>query len=136
MVARSEAEERRWAAEPLRQVRERRDADASAHEQRSFHAETESVAERSEDGQPLAAGGADERACPGPDGVDQEAELAGPREAEAHRARQHPPGRAEHEELARVARDEGPPLDAEELYGPMRSVPMTLSRARRMFLLQ
>ena len=36
------------------------------------------------------------------DRVDQERELAGRREAEAHRPRQQPAGRLEHEELARV----------------------------------
>ena len=41
---------------------------------------------------------------PGPTGVDEEAELAGGREAEAERPRQEPTRRLEHEELAGDAR--------------------------------
>ena len=107
-----EAEKRRWAAEPLRQVRNGAMPMPPPTSSGRSTLRQNPLLSGPRTGQPLAAGGVDERACPWPDGVDQEAELAGPREAETHRARQHPPGRAEHEELARVARDEGPSLDA------------------------
>ena len=57
---------------------------------------------------------------PGPDRIDQKRELAGRREAERKRARQQPPGRLEHEELARRPGIEVSALEAEQRVGADR----------------
>ena len=83
----------------------------------------EAVAERAEDVDRVAGLERGERARPGPDRVDQERELARRREAEAHRPRQQPPGRLEHEELARDRPARAPPRSTRSsVYGPTASV--------------
>ena len=59
-----------------------------------------------------------ERARPGSDRVDQKRELAGGSEAEAHGPWEQPPGRLEHEELARDTRVESTPLEPQERVRP------------------
>ena len=130
----AEAEHRRRAAERLREVRQRRDADAAADEQRP---------RRRRGGSRCRAGR--RRAISSPrleraerpraraDRVDQERELAGRREAEAHRPRQQAAGRLEHEELARHARVEPAALDAQQRVRadrPRRATTLRRSRAR------
>src|SRR5262249_60878745 len=98
--------------------RKRRDADAAADEQRPADLEVEAVAERAEDVQLVLRLEDAERARPGPDRVDQKGELAARREAEAHRSRQEPTGRLEHEELPRHARIDPAAPHAQERVGP------------------
>ena len=131
-----EAEHGRRGAERLRQIRERCDADAAADEQRPLDAEVEAVAERPRT--ELVAGlELAERARAGADRVDQEGELAGRRQAEAHRPRQHAAGRLEHEELPGRAAGSSSPLDAQQRVEPDRLEPVTLSRRScRMAFLQ
>ena len=107
-------------AELLREVRERRDADAAADEQRPLDVEPEAVAERAEDVDRLARLEGASACVPGPIGSMQEGELTGRREAEAHRPRQQPAGRLEHEELPRDPRLEPAALDLEERVRPDR----------------
>ena len=71
----AEAEHRRRMAQLLRQVRERRDADPAAHEERALDVHPEAVAERPEDRQRVAALERRERARARADRVDQEPEL-------------------------------------------------------------
>src|SRR5437870_1536068 len=72
-----EAEDCGRAAEHPGQVRERRDADATADEERALDVESEAVPERPEDGERVAGTKGTERARPGADRIDQERELAG-----------------------------------------------------------
>ena len=76
MPLRPEAEHRRRRAERLREVRQRRDPDAAADEERPLDVEPEAVAERAEDVDRVAGLERGERLRPGPDRVEQERELA------------------------------------------------------------
>src|SRR5215212_7770950 len=110
----AEAEYGGRAPEPLREIGKRCDADPAADEQRPLHLEPEAVAERAENAEPVAGLERAERARSGADRVDQEGELAGRREADAHRPRQQPARRLEHEELSGHAGIEAGALDAQE----------------------
>ena len=110
----AEAEDRRRTTESLGQVRQRRDPDAAADEQRPVDVEVEAVAERAEHVQRVAGLELAERARAGTDRVDQERKLAGSGEADAHRPRQHPARRLEHEELTRDPGVEPAPIDPQE----------------------
>ena len=99
----AEAEHRRRIPKPLGEVRQRGDPDPAADEQRPLDVEPEAVAEWAEDRDPVSGLERAERARAGPDRVDQEAELVAGREREAHRPRQQPARRSEHEELSRAA---------------------------------
>src|SRR5262249_4207936 len=114
----AEAEDRRWAAEQVREERERRNADPAADEQRPVDVEPVPVAERAEDRKPFARLYGTESPRARADRVDQERHLAGGPETEAHRARQRPARRFEHEELARDARLEPAPLHAQQRVRP------------------
>ena len=78
------------------------------------HVEPEAVPERAEHGELVPRSSAAIACGPGPDRVDEEAELALRRRAERERPRQHAAGRLEHEELARPPRLERPAVDADE----------------------
>ena len=113
-----------------REVRERRDADAAADEERLLDVEPVAVAERAEDVELVARLDRGQRAGSGPDRLEQEAQLAGRRLAEAHRARQQPSRRLEHEELARELPGSSPPRSTRiSEYGPTASLATTLSRS-------
>src|SRR5438067_11759358 len=96
----AEAEDGRRVLARVRRVDERRDPDSAADEEGSLDVEPEAVPERAEDVDRLAGIERAQRPGSGADRVDQEGELCGGREAEAHRAREQPAGRLEHEELA------------------------------------
>jgi hypothetical protein len=113
----AEAEDRRWVAEVVREVRERRDADATADEHRLLDVEPVAVAERAEDVELVARLDRGQRPGSWPDRLEQEAQLARRRLAEAHRARQQSAGRLEHEELPRNARLEPAAFDANQRVG-------------------
>src|SRR5438067_8747424 len=113
-----EAEDRGRAAERLGEIRQRRDADPAADEQRSLDVEAIAVAERAEDRELVAGLLGAERPRAGADGVDQESELARGRQAEAHRSRQRPTRRLEHEELTGNAGIEAASRHVEERVGP------------------
>ena len=66
MPVAAEAEDRRWVAELLREVRERRDADAAADEERLLDVEPVAVAERAEDVELVARLDRGQRARSGP----------------------------------------------------------------------
>ena len=112
VVVAAEAEDRRWAAEPLREVRERGDADAAADEERLVDVEPVAVAERAEHVDLLARLRVRQGPRSGADGLEQEAQLSRRRLAEAHRPGKRPTRCLEHEELARDARVEAAPLDS------------------------
>ncbi len=79
----AEAEnDRRRATELLGEVRQRRDADPAADEQRPLDVEPVAVAERAEHADLVAGPKPAQRLSPRPDRVDEEGELAGRREAE------------------------------------------------------
>ena len=103
-MRRPEAEQRRRAAEALGQVGERGDADPPADEERPRDGEVEAVAEGARHAVRVTRLEPCDRARPGADRVDEEPELALRRQAQAERARQHPPRRFEHEELPRRSR--------------------------------
>src|SRR5205823_4345729 len=105
MPVAAEAEDGRRVSEPLHEVREGRDADAAADEQRPRDVEAEAVAERPEDR---------ERAGARTDDVDQECELVRGRKTEGHRPREEPARRLEHEELSRNAWIEAAAVDAQQ----------------------
>ena len=105
-------------AERVGEVRERRDADPAAHQQRPLDVEPVAVAQRAEDRQPFTGLQRAERPRPGADRIDQKGELARRCEAEAHRPRQRSPGRLEHEELARDSRLETVAGYAQQRVGP------------------
>ena len=105
-------------AQLLGQEWKRRDADAAAHEQRPFDVEPVPVPERPEDRDGIAGFAGTEGLRTRPDGIDQKGELARRRETDAHRPRQQPAGRLEHEELARNPRLEPAARDAEERVRP------------------
>ena len=113
-----EAEHGRRLTERLGQVRERRDADASAYEERPRDVDVEAVAQRSEHMDRLSRPEGAKRLCSSAEGFDEERELPRRREAEAHRARQEPPGRLEHEELPRPPRIDVSSLDPQERVRP------------------
>jgi hypothetical protein len=115
---RPEPEERGGAAERCAQIRHRRDSDPAGDQERPRDVEVEAVPERAEHRDHIASSQRTQGARAGPDGVDQEPELALRREAQAHRPREHAPGRLEHEELARRPRLEPASLDAEERVRP------------------
>src|SRR5439155_5945179 len=95
--------ETEYGGRPLkrfRQVGQRSDPDSPTYEQRPLQVEIETVPERTEHVDGLAARELAEHRSPGPDRIDEESELAAGREAEAHRARQHATGCLEHEELS------------------------------------
>ncbi len=104
VVRRPEPEQRRRAAEALGEVRERRNADPAAYEERSGDAEVEAVAERACDVDRITRLERGDRGRPGADGLEEEPELVGQRQTEAERARKHATGRLEHEELPRRSR--------------------------------
>ena len=114
----AEAEDRGRTAERLRKVRERRGSDPAADEEWPLDIEAEAVAERAEDCELITGLQCAERPCAGADRVDQELELARWREAEAHRARERPARRLEHEELARDSRLDAAACDPEQRVGP------------------
>ena len=114
----AEAEDRRRAAELLGQVRKRCDPDPAADEQRPRDVEVEAVAERAEHVELVPGLERAERARAGPDRIDQEGQLAGLREADAHRPRQHAARRLEHEELARDACVEAALLEPKQCVRP------------------
>ena len=114
----AEAEHGRRLAERLGEVRERRDPDPAAHQQRSLDVEPVAVAERAENRGPIAGLKRAERPRTGADWIDQEGELVGRRETEAHRARQRPSRRLEHEELAGDSRVEATAGDPQQRVGP------------------
>ena len=118
----AEAEDRRRGAEPLREVRERGDADAAAHEERLVHVEPVAVAERAEDVDLVAGLSRCERRVPGPTASSRKLSSPGRRLAEAHRSRQEAARGFEHEELARDARTRPPRLDSQERVGADRLV--------------
>ena len=78
MVCRPEAEQRGRPAECLGEIREGSDADAAADEERPPHREVEAVAERPGHPDRVRAGERGDRACPAPDRIDEERELARP----------------------------------------------------------
>ena len=102
MTLAAEAEHDGREAQRLGEVRQRRDADAAAYQQRPCDVEPEAVAERAEEVDALARLQRAERRRPRPHRVEEERQLACRREAERQRPRQQPPGRLEHEELARM----------------------------------
>ena len=102
------------------EVRKRSDADAAADEERFLDVEPVAVPERAEDVELVARFGRGQRAGSRPDRLEQEAELTGKRLAEAHRARQEPSRRLEHEELARAARLEPASFDPDQRIGADR----------------
>ena len=114
MVLAAEAEHGRRTLERLGEVRQRRDPDPAADEQRPRHVEPEAVAERAEDGDLVAGLERGERARARADRVDQERELAARREAERHRPRQHAARRLEHEELPGMPGSSPPRVDAQQ----------------------
>src|SRR5579862_3391283 len=101
----------RRAAELVREIRQRRDADPAADEQRPLDVEPVPVAERPEDRDLVAGRQRRDRLRPRPDRIDEESELAGRRDAERERTREEPPGCLEHEELPRHAGLEHAALD-------------------------
>src|SRR5205807_9101979 len=110
----AETEKRGRRVEPFGQVREGRDADSAADEERPLHVEAVTVAERAEDGDLVAGRRGAERSCPWPNRVDQKRELAVRRRAQAHRPRQRTAGRLEHEELTRNAGLQAAPFYPEQ----------------------
>ena len=76
MVRAAEAEDGRRPLERLGEVREGRDADPAADQHRTGHIEPEAVPERAEHGELVPAVERGDRRRPGPDRVDEEAELA------------------------------------------------------------
>src|SRR5204863_3467007 len=115
VVVAAKAEHRGGTVERFREVRQRRDTDAPADEQRLAHVEAEAVAEWAENRNFVAGLELRERARAGTDRVDQERELAARRETEAHRTRQDAAGCLEHEELSRTTSIEGAARDAQQL---------------------
>src|SRR5439155_1294961 len=118
MPGAAEAQDRRWAAELLGQVREGRDSDPAADEQRTLHVEPVAVSEGAEDAEDVATLRGTEGSRPRPDGLEQEGQLPRGSLAEAHRAWQRPPRRLEHEELAGDAGLQAPALDSEQRVRP------------------
>ena len=110
----AEAEHRRGRAEALREVGQRRDPDPAADEERPLDVQAKAVPERPEDVDRLSRLERRERPRPRPDRIDEEGELRGRGEAEAHRPRQQPAGRLEHEELTRDSGVERPALDLQQ----------------------
>src|SRR5947207_5690080 len=110
----SESEERRRPVQRLRQVRKRCYADPAADEERSLDVEAVAVSEGTEDRNPVAGLEGAKSPRSRPDRVDQEGELAGWRETEAHRPRQEAAGCLEHEELAGSARLEAAAVHTQE----------------------
>jgi hypothetical protein len=113
-----EADDRRRCAERFGEVRQRRDPDPAADEERAFDVQAEAVAERAEDAEVVAGLELAERTSAGADRVDQERQLAGRRETQAERPREQPARRLEHEELAGGAGIEAAAVDAEQRVWP------------------
>ena len=122
MAVAPKAEDRRWAAEALGQIRERGDADATADEEGLVHVEPVAVAERAEDVDLLARLRARQRLRAWANRFEQEAQFAWWGLAEAHRPRKRPTRGFEHEELAGEAGIEAAPLYAEQRVRPDRLV--------------
>ena len=122
VVRGAEPEQRRRRAEPLREVRQRRDPDAAADEERPLDGEVVSLPERPRHGDPVAGARAPRSHACRADRVDEEAELPGGREAEAERAREQPTRRLEHEELPGLARLEPAASETHERVRPDRLV--------------
>ena len=78
----------RVAAELLGEVRQRRDPDPAADEERPLDVEPVAVPQRPEDADLVAGPEPAECLRPGPDRVDEKGQLAGRREAERERPRQ------------------------------------------------
>ena len=78
----------------------------------------EAVAERAEHVDRLSRPEGAERLCAAAEGFDEERELPRRREAEAHRPRQEPSRRLEHEELPRPSRVDVAALDPQERVRP------------------
>src|SRR5215210_7144800 len=114
----AEAEQRVRPAERGGQERERRDADPAPDEQRALDVEAEAVAERPEHREAVPAAEAAEGERAGADRIDQERELTLRGEAEAHRTRQQPSRRLEHEELTRHALVDAAARDAQRRVRP------------------
>ncbi len=86
-MRRPEAEQRRRAAEALGQVGERCNADPPADEERPRDGQVEAVAEGARHPDRVTRLEPGDRARPGADRVDEEAELALRRQAQAERTR-------------------------------------------------
>ena len=130
MPGRAETEQGRRLPEPLGQVRQRRDADPAADEQRALDVEVEAVAERAEDADLVAAREPGERGRPRADGLEQEGELSWRCEAERHRPRQQPARRLEHEELTREARLERSAPEPQKNVRAPTELPIATTRSR------
>jgi hypothetical protein len=107
-----------WVAERFRQIRHRRDSNASCNEEWTVDVEVEAVSERAEDVDRVTRLERAERSRAGSDRIDEKRELTRRRLAEAHRAREHPSGCLEHEELTRHARLELSSFKAHERVRP------------------
>ena len=84
----AKSEYRGRKAKRLREIRQRRDADAAADEQRPLDVEAEAVPERAEDVDRVTVLERAERLGAAPDRIDQERELARRRETKRERARE------------------------------------------------
>jgi hypothetical protein len=113
----AEPEDRGWALELPGQIGERRDSDPPADKERSLLIEAVAVAQRAEDVELVARFNRAESLGSRADRFEQEAQLAGRRLAEAHRARKQSSGRLEHEELAGNAGIESTALDPDQRVG-------------------
>src|SRR6266516_6956063 len=111
-------DEGRVAAELLGEIRQRRDPDPAADEERALDVEPVAVPQRPEDADLVAGPEATERLRSRPDRVDEESQLAGRREAERKRPRQQAPGSFEHEELPRHAGLEVAALEPQQRVRP------------------
>src|SRR4249919_3005729 len=100
----AEPEHGRRVPERLREVRERRDADASTNQQRTRNVEIEAVAEGPEDVDRRSRSECTEGASSPAQGLHEKGQLTGRRQAEAHGTREQATGRLEHEELTRAPR--------------------------------
>ena len=114
----AEAENRRRVPQRLGQVRQRRDPDASADEERPLDLEAEALSERTENRERVVSVERAQRTRPGADRIDKEPELVARHEAERHRTRQHTTGCLEHEELAGDSRVEPAALDPQQRVRP------------------
>ncbi len=104
-------------AERGSEIRHRCDSDSAGNEHRPVDVEIEAISERAEDVNCLAGSKCAESPRAGADRVDQKRELPRRRLAEAHRTREHSPGRLEHEELTWHSGLEFPSLEPQQRVG-------------------
>ena len=118
---RAEAEQRRRLAEPLGEVRQRRDPDPAADEQRALDVEVEAVAERARGRRSRRrVASAQSASCPGRSGSTRNASSpGGARQSESGAAAAA--RRLEHEELAGDARLEPAALEPQQRVRPDRA---------------